>query len=84
MRKNKMQYRTLGKTGLKVSILGFGCMRLPTLSWETHNVNRDEAIKIIRQGIDAGINYVDTLKDIMKDKVNHYWVKHFRTAIEKK
>jgi len=54
-----MQYRTLGKIGTKVSVLGFGCMRLPTLGQE-EGINRDGAIKLIRKGIDNGITYVDT------------------------
>ncbi len=54
-----MQYRTLGKIGTKVSVLGFGCMRLPTLG-QDGGINRDEAIKLIRKGIDNGITYVDT------------------------
>ncbi|MHA1935493.1 MAG: aldo/keto reductase, partial [Candidatus Thorarchaeota archaeon] len=53
-----MQYRTLGKLGTKVSALGFGCMRLPKL--ENGKINREEAIRLIRKGIDSGINYVDT------------------------
>jgi predicted aldo/keto reductase-like oxidoreductase len=53
-----MQYRTLGKTGIKVSALGFGCMRLPTT--ENGKINREEAIALIRKGIDNGINYLDT------------------------
>lgn len=53
-----MQYRTLGKLGIKVSALGFGCMRLPTN--EDGKINREEAIRLIRKGIDNGINYVDT------------------------
>lgn len=61
-----MHYRTLGKTGINVSVLGFGCMRLPTLeqgaqlSFPNGPINREKAIHIIRRGIDAGINYVDT------------------------
>ncbi|NHJ05422.1 MAG: aldo/keto reductase [Candidatus Heimdallarchaeota archaeon] len=55
-----MKFRTLGKTGLKVSILGFGCMRLPIMDSATLEVDEDEAIKLIRMGIDGGINYVDT------------------------
>lgn len=55
-----MQYRTLGKTGIKVSALGFGCMRLPTLKPGEPAINRKEAIRLIRKGIDSGINYVDT------------------------
>jgi predicted aldo/keto reductase-like oxidoreductase len=54
-----MQYRTLGKVGTKVSALGFGCMRLPVVE-QGGKIDRDEAIKLIRKGIDNGINYVDT------------------------
>ncbi len=56
-----MQYRILGKTGIKTSILGFGAMRLPTLDPKDPSVIDEElAIKIIRQGIDGGINYIDS------------------------
>jgi len=55
-----MEQRTLGRTGIKATILGFGAMRLPTLKVGEQAINRDAAIEIIRQGIDAGINYVDT------------------------
>jgi len=48
----------LGKLGTKVSALGFGCMRLPIT--EDGKINRLEAIKLIRKGIDNGITYVDT------------------------
>ena len=56
-----MHYRELGKTGIKASILGFGAMRLPTSDpGDPTSIIEDEAIKIIRQAIDAGVNYVDT------------------------
>ncbi|MHA2244364.1 MAG: aldo/keto reductase [Candidatus Hodarchaeales archaeon] len=55
-----MNYRKLGNTGIKVSVLGFGCMRLPTLKPGKPAINREEAIKLIRKGIDSGINYIDT------------------------
>ena len=54
-----MEYRTLGKTGQRVSALGFGAMRLPTLGKET-DVNEAESIRLIRYAIDQGVNYVDT------------------------
>jgi len=58
-----MQYRNFGKTGLKVSALGFGTMRLPTTSGkQDEHVDEKEAIRMIRHGIDAGINYVDTAR----------------------
>ena len=53
-----MQYRTLGKTGKKVSALGFGCMRLPIK--EDGSINREVAIPLLRKGIDNGITYMDT------------------------
>ena len=53
-----MQYRTFGKTGVKVSALGFGCMRLPVL--EDGSIHEEEAVSIIRHAIDEGVNYVDT------------------------
>ncbi|HUT79958.1 MAG TPA: aldo/keto reductase [Candidatus Bathyarchaeia archaeon] len=56
-----MNYRTLGKTGIKTSILGFGAMRLPTTDPKDPSLIDEElAVKIIRQGIDGGINYIDS------------------------
>jgi len=55
-----MRYRLLGKTGLKVSVLGFGCMRLPIKNLSTAEVDEEEAIRLIRMGIDGGINFVDS------------------------
>jgi predicted aldo/keto reductase-like oxidoreductase len=53
-----MLYRQMNQTDAKLSILGFGCMRLP----QTTNCNIDEprATKIVRYAIDHGINYFDT------------------------
>ncbi|HSK68347.1 MAG TPA: aldo/keto reductase, partial [Candidatus Limnocylindria bacterium] len=56
-----MQYVPFGKTGRQVSRLGFGMMRLPTTEQDGKQViDRGEAIRMVRRGIDAGINYVDT------------------------
>ena len=53
-----MQYRDFGKTGIKVSALGFGAMRLPILQEET--VDEERAVSMIRHAIDEGVNYIDT------------------------
>lgn len=55
-----MQYREFGKTGEKVSALGFGCMRLPTLGNLTRSIDEPQAVRMIHNGIDNGINYIDT------------------------
>jgi len=53
-----MHNRTLGKTGIDVSILGFGVLRLPVKG--RGKIDVAESIKIIRKSIDNGINFVDT------------------------
>lgn len=55
-----MKYREFGKTGAKVSVLGFGCMRLPLLKGSEKEVDFDESLRMVRYGIDNGINYIDT------------------------
>ncbi|HPJ32248.1 MAG TPA: aldo/keto reductase [Mesotoga prima] len=76
--------REMGKTGEKVSALGFGCMRLPTR--DDQSIDVDEATRMLRFAIDNGVDYVDTawgyhngqsepfvgsaLQDGYRDKVN--------------
>lgn len=55
-----MQYRKFGKLEWMASALGFGCMRLPQVDQDMSHLDEDESIRIIRYGIDHGINYVDT------------------------
>ena len=53
-----MQYTTLGKrTGLKVSVLGFGAMRLPMKGQE---VDRDKSTPMIHRAFELGVNYIDS------------------------
>ncbi len=51
-----MEYRTLGRTGLRVSPLCLGAMMFG--AWGTPD--HDESIRIIHAALDAGINFVDT------------------------
>ncbi|MBN2627916.1 MAG: aldo/keto reductase [Spirochaetales bacterium] len=56
-----MQYRTLPGTEEKLSVLGYGCMRLPTKSGGMMGaIDKDLALKQIRTAIDRGVNYLDT------------------------
>jgi hypothetical protein len=48
-------YRTLGRTGLKISVVSFGAMLTPEP-------------EVIRAGLDQGINYIDTARVYLKGK----------------
>jgi Aldo/keto reductase family len=49
-----MRYRTLGRTGIKVSAYALGAMMFGAAG------DHDESIRIIRKALDAGINVIDT------------------------
>lgn len=55
-----MQYRKFGKTGCKVSTLGFGCMRLPHLDNDLGKIDVPATTKLLRTAVNLGVNYVDT------------------------
>jgi aryl-alcohol dehydrogenase-like predicted oxidoreductase len=56
-RKNGIPYRTLGRTGEKVSLIGLGGYHLGRQG------DPEESIRIIRTGIDEGINFLDNCWD---------------------
>jgi aryl-alcohol dehydrogenase-like predicted oxidoreductase len=61
-----MNYRTLGRTGLKVSEVGFGGISVGRPGWgvagpgDRHEVDEAEAVRAIRRALDLGVNFFDT------------------------
>jgi aryl-alcohol dehydrogenase-like predicted oxidoreductase len=51
-----MHYRTLGRTGIKVSPFCLGAMMFGKLA----NADHDDCVRIIHKALDAGINFIDT------------------------
>src|SRR5204862_4103434 len=51
-----MEYRTLGRTGIKVSTFCLGAMMFG--AWG--NPDHDESIRIIHEALDGGVNFLDT------------------------
>src|SRR3954469_22703808 len=62
-----MRYRELGKSGIKVSEVGFGCWTMGGPNWNLDNgapvgwaeVNEEEVRARIKAGIDGGVNHWD-------------------------
>ena len=52
-----MQYRTLGRTGIKVSPYALGALMFATA---IGNPDHDDSVRIIHKALDAGINVIDT------------------------
>ncbi|HNX16740.1 MAG TPA: aldo/keto reductase [Methanoregula sp.] len=53
-----MLYRKFPKVPIDLSILGFGCMRLPVQ--KNQQIDEQNAREMIRYAIDCGVNYIDT------------------------
>ncbi|HEY4940754.1 MAG TPA: aldo/keto reductase [Rhizomicrobium sp.] len=54
-----MQYTTLGRTGLKVSVAGLGCGGHSRLG-QTYGHSLAQSVAVVRCAIDMGINWIDT------------------------
>lgn len=52
-----MQYRNMGKSGDKVSILGYGCMRFPK---KNGRIDEERTERQIALAVEHGVNYFDT------------------------
>ncbi|MBN1556304.1 MAG: aldo/keto reductase [Phycisphaerae bacterium] len=78
-----MQYRTLGKTEIRVSTICQGCWSIVGKDWTWGHTDADDAVSALRASFEAGVNFFDTapvygngdseellgraLKDVRKD-----------------
>lgn len=54
-----MKYTTLGRTGLKASVVGLGCGG-PSRIGQKQDKSEADSIRVVREALDAGINILDT------------------------
>ena len=57
-----MQYRSLGKTGMKVSVIGLGTGPLGSSTL-------DHAVRVIQKALDLGVNYFDTARSYWDSEI---------------
>ena len=55
-----MQYRSFINKGNKVSLLGYGCMRLPVIDNDDSKIDYEKSSELLNHAIANGINYIDT------------------------
>ena len=58
-----MEYTTLGRTQLKVSVAGLGCGGPSRLGMRNDPQSENRAIALIKQAIDLGVNFLDTAQN---------------------
>lgn len=70
---DSMSYRTNPSTGDKVSLLGYGCMRWPTVSGGSardgeDSIDQEEVNRLVDKALEYGVNYFDTSPAYCKGK----------------
>jgi aryl-alcohol dehydrogenase-like predicted oxidoreductase len=53
-----MEYRILGKTGLKISEIGYGAWGIGGALWQ--GARDDESVRALHRAVDLGLNFIDT------------------------
>jgi len=53
-----MKYRTLGKTGAKISEVGLGTWQLGSADWG--QISEADALRILHRSVELGVNFFDT------------------------
>ncbi|MFW9881763.1 MAG: aldo/keto reductase [Candidatus Thorarchaeota archaeon] len=71
-----MEYTTLGRTGLKVSVMGIGCGG-PSRIGQTAGISEEESIAIVKHGLNSGINFIDTAEVYRTEKIVGEAIKDF-------
>ena len=72
-----MKYRKLGKSGIKVSEIGFGAWIIG-LDWWGKKIDDDEGLKMLKRAYDLGITFYDTADIYGKGRSEKLLAKAFK------
>ena len=64
-----MEFTTLGRTGLKVSVAGLGCGGPSRLGMRNDPQSATHAVALVKQAIDLGVNFLDTAQNYGTEEV---------------
>jgi aryl-alcohol dehydrogenase-like predicted oxidoreductase len=77
-----MQYRRLGKTGFRVSEIGFGAWGIGKSFWV--GARDHESIAALHAAVDAGVNFIDTAlvygQGVTVSRSSGRWFAHGRSG----
>ena len=71
-----MEYTILGRTGLKVSVMGLGCGGPSGIGLRTGK-SEEESIEIVKYAVSSGINFIDTAEVYRTEKIVGKAIKDF-------
>lgn len=63
-----MEYTILGRTGLKVSVMGVGCGG-PSRIGQNTGRTIDDSVALIKQAIESGVNFIDTAESYQTELI---------------
>jgi len=71
-----MEYTILGRTGLKVSVMGLGCGG-PSRIGQSAGISENESIQIVKHALKSGINFIDTAEVYRTEQIVGKGIKGF-------
>ena len=76
-----MDYTILGRTGLKISVIGMGCggpSRVGAAYSKDQKISKEESIAVIQQALNSGVNFIDTSEVYRTEKLVGEAIKNFK------
>lgn len=63
-----MEFTTLGRTGMRVSVVGMGCGGASRLG-QSYGNSEEQSIAVVRRALELGINYIDTAEAYRTEEI---------------